>query len=436
MNNLFPEIVAEIVQYLGYADQRNAYYSCRAFYRARSYPVFLAIDNESQLLQSQQGAQEIPREDIQSHNDFLRLINRVYTTTQPSEQTFRSLVALFAQEMISAWMVPVNEHGAELRINDSLEDHNLYHERYPLLQRLATILRWNGGGRPIAERVKEWLHQRFHEIEDEEEVVLFINPDYSQPPTNHDLQPHQTKILRGLEFLSNFPIIYHAPQCAAAEQVSSRINDKAWRHSGFDRLKLWLCIPELWNMDVRHLEIRQVIGPPYAVYQQIVQRNLLHIVLFRASEFVGFTIRVMSFLRGIELATPSSELLRGSRYWYEEGFAGAALYWDFHLHNFPGQYISLFRKPIVDIIDGYVYLYGMATLSDLVLNMVHHVRLRRRTQAQQVLVATTILDEMTKYGYHWLSPAAHEALRGLLKDETRAARRDAQGQIGEEHSVR
>jgi hypothetical protein len=434
MNHLFPEIISEIVQYLDYNDQRNVFSTCRAFYRARPYLVFMAIENESQLLKSQQGANEIPRDEIISHNAFLRLINGLYTTTQPTEKALESLVALYAQEIISAWMVPVNEHGAEIRFNDSLEDTNLYHQRYPLLQRLGMILRWNGAGRPIAEIVKQWLISRWEEIKDEEEVVLFTDPDYNAPPVNIDLQPHQEKILRGLEFLSNFPIIYYAPQCAAGEAVSSRLNDESWRHPGFDRLKLWLSIPELWNMDVRHLEIRQVIGPPYQVYQQIVKRSLLHVILFRCSEFVGFALRVMSFLRTIEISTPSAELIRGTRYWYEEGFCGAALYWDFHLHNFPGQYISLFKKPLVDIIRGYLYLYGPWTISDLILNMVHHVRQRRRTRAQQILVARTVMSELLRYGYDFLSREAEDALVGLMEDE-RGVRRDASGPKGEESSV-
>lgn len=415
MQSLSPEIIAEIISRLDYPDQENAYYTCRIFYYARPFVLFSAIEKQSSWLKTRENSSEIPRAELISHNVFLRILNRTFTAIRPTEHELNRLVSFFAQELISAWMVPMNVYGAELRYNKSVRDTRLYHQRYPLLQRLAMLLRWNGVGLRIALVINEWLDMKWSEIRDEVQVQEFINPDYDSPPTDSDLQPHQKQVLRGIEFLAIYPIIYYAPQDAAAEDIRSRLNDEAWTHPGFDRLKLWLSIPELWNMEIRHMEIKTFLNP-WRVFRRINSRPFLQLVLFRSAEFGGFSLRLLSYIRSIELSTPYPDLIRGTRYWYEEGFCGSVLYWNFHLFSFAGQYISLFKKPFVDLIHGYIYLYGTSTLSDLILNIVFFVH--RRTLPVRMIVARTVMSELLRYGYQYLSKEAEEAIIGLMRDET------------------
>jgi hypothetical protein len=409
------EIITEIISFLDYPDQENAYYTCRTFYHARPFVLFPAIESQSAWLRSCENCLEIPRKELISHNTFLGILNRTFTVTRPSQHVLDRLVSFFAQELISAWMVPMNIYGAEIRCNNSVADARLYHRRYPHLLRLAMLLRWNNAGPRIAVIIHKWLDMKWAKIENDEEVQLFIDPDFTSTPSNIDLRPHQSIVLRGLEYLALYPVIHYAPQDAAAEDIRSRLNDDAWTHPGFDRLKLWLSIPELWNMEIRHLEIKTFIDP-WRVFRRINSRPFLHLLLFRSSEFCAFSLRLFHYIRSIELSTPHPNLIQGSRYWYEEGFCGAALYWNFHLFSFPGQYISLFKKPFVDIIRGYIYLFGPTTLSDLVRNIVFFVN--RRTLPMRIIVARTIMSELLIYGYEFLSDEAKEAIVGLMRDET------------------
>jgi len=417
MEQLSLEIVAEIVSYLDYVDQENVYVSSRQFFHARAFTMFLAIEERTKWLQRHHNARRIPRNELLSHNAFLRLANRTFTATRPSQETTKALATYYANELIAAWMVPVNVHGYELRYNDSLEDQRLYQERYPLLERLGTILRWIGGGRQVAQVVQEWLDTKWEEIKEENEVLEFINPDYDLPSTNIMLQPHQTKILRGLEFLALFPIIYYAPQDAASEQPDSRISANAWQHPGFHRLKLWLSIPEMWNMEIRHLEIRQFLVPQWRVYRQVAQRPMLQVVLFRSAEFVSFAQQVLKHIRTIETSAPYINPYRGARYWYEEGFVASALHWNFYLLSFPGQYISLFEKIFVDIIRGYIHIFGTDTLSWLVLNIVFFVK--DKAPALRELISQTVMSELLIFGYDYLHPQARHAVVELSPYGTR-----------------
>ena len=415
IESLSLEIITEIISFLDYPDQENAYNTCRTFYHARPFVLFPAIESQSNWLRRRENSTEIPRKELISHNAFLRILNRTFTVTRPSQHVLDSLVSFFAQELISAWMVPMNVYGAEIRCNNSVTDAQLYHRRYPHLLRLAMLLRWNGVGLRIALIIHKWLDMKWAEIENDDEVQEFINPDFESPSSNIELRPHQKIVLRGIEFLALYPVIYYGPQDAAAEDIRSRLNDDAWTHPGFDRLKLWLSIPELWNMEIRHLEIKTFINP-WRVFRRINSRPFLHLLLFRSSEFGAFSLRLFSYIRSIEFSTPYPDLIRGSRYWYEEGFVGAALYWNFHLFSFPGQYISLFKKPFVDIIRGYLYLFGPATLSDLVRNIVFFVH--EKTLPVRIIVARTVMSELLIYGYEFLSDEAKEAIVGLMRDET------------------
>jgi hypothetical protein len=414
MNHLSLEIIAEIVSYLDYTDQENVFVSSRAFFHARGFTLFRSIQSETQWLTRQQNLRRIPRQELLSHNALLRLLNRAYAVTRPSPETTSALAELYANELIVAWMVPVNVHGVEIRVNDSLEDTRLYHERYPLLERLGIVIRWTGAGKQVGEIIEKWLDSNWEEIKDDDEVQEFQDPDYDLPPSDTELQPQQTKVLRGLEFLALFPIIYYAPQDAAADHPASNVNADAWRHPGFHRLKLWLSIPELWNTEIRHLEIREFLRPQYRVYRQIATRPLLQVVLFRSAEVGGFAQQLLKYLRNVELSSPYIDHIRGTRYWYEEGFCASALYWNFYLLSFPGQYMSLFQKPLVDIIRGYINLYGPETLSDLIHNMVFFVS--GKSLPLRNVIARTVMSELLIYGYDYLSTRAKDAVVGLMKD--------------------
>jgi hypothetical protein len=269
--------------------------------------------------------------------------------------------------------------------------------------------------------VEDWLNTKWDEIKDEDEVQEFVNVDYALPPTDIMLQPHQTKIVRGLEFLALFPIIYYAPQDAASEHPASRTNAEAWQHPGFHRLKLWLSIPEIWNLEIRHLEVRRILDP-HGLYRQITTRPLLQIVLFRSAEFGGFAQQLLKHIRTIELSSPYIDHVHGTRYWYEEGFVASAMYWNFYLNSFPGQYIRLFKKPFVDIIRGYIDLYGPDMLSFLIVNMVYFVR--KKALPLRIIARKTMMSELLIYGYDYLSPRAMDAVVGLG--------RDSQGRLPEE----
>src|SRR5215471_10178901 len=122
IESLSLEIITEIISFLDYPDQENAYYTCPTFYHARPFVLFPTIERQSRWLRSCENNLEIPRKELISHNAFLRILNQTFTVTRPSQHVLDSLVSFFAQELISAWMVPVNYHGAEIRCNNSVAD--------------------------------------------------------------------------------------------------------------------------------------------------------------------------------------------------------------------------------------------------------------------------------------------------------------------------
>ena len=408
------EILAEIISYLDYNDQANVCYSCRKFFHFRPFVIFSAIETQTAWLKETEGLLVIPRGELLSHNAFLRILIRTFTFSQPSPHALNVLITYFAQEMISAWMVPNNDFGAELRHNNSLEDERIYHRRYPLLRRLATILRYNSVGVQIAAKVEEWLNLNWTEIENDEIVRSYMEPDFSQPAQQVDLEPQQERVLCGIQSLALFPIIYYGPQTAAAQDIRSRLNDEAWTHPGFDRLKLWLSIPEIWNTEIHHMELK-IFPHPYHHFRRIASRPFIHLVLFRCAEYLGFGLRVMSYCCSVEASTPYFNVALGSRYWFEEGFTGSVIYWDFHHFSFPGQYIELFKRPFIDLIRGYIRLFGPLTLSDLVLNMVYFVH--RRTLPVRMIAARTMMSELLIYGYEYLTDQAKDAIVDLMRDE-------------------
>jgi len=414
MQGLSLEIIAEIISYLDYGDQANVCYACRKFFHFRPYVIFSAIDIQTAWLKETEGQLTIPRNKLLSHNAFLRVLIRTFTFTQPSPHALNVLVTYFAQEMISAWMVPANDFGAERRHNGSLEDERIYHRRYPLLRRLATILRYNSMGARIAALVEQWLDSKWREIENEETVQIFMDPDFTKPASQVDLEPHQQRILCGMESLALYPIIYYGPQTVASLDIRSRLNDETWTHPGFDRLKLWLSIPEIWNTEIHHMELK-IFPHPYRIFPRIQHRPFIHLVLFRCAEFLGFGLRIISYCCSVEASTPYFNVVQGSRFWYEEGFAGSVIYWNFHHFSFAGQYVELFKRPFVDLIRGYIHLFGPLTLSDLVLNMVYFVH--RRTMPIRMIVARTMMSELLIYGYEYLTDAAKDAIVDLMRDE-------------------
>ena len=413
LNTISLEIILEITSHLDFVDLEVVFQVCRTWYRARSFVLRLTIKNQIEWLQGCEGREVIPRRELQSHDSFLRIINQTYTLEPPTEVMVDLLIDFYAAEMIVAWLAPMNEHGAETWINNSQEDWRLYHQRYPLLQRLGMILRWNYAGQKIAGIIEKWLEMKWERIKDEDKVRAWLNPNYEILPRIDDLEPHQTAILRGLEFLGVYPIIYYGPQDTAAEDPTSRLNAEAWTHRGFDRLKLWLSIPELWNTEIRHEELHTLYNP-YRVFRRIVIRPLLHVILYRAAEYVGFSYQIFAYLRSIETSTPTPELIRGSRYWYEEVYTLSVLYWNFHLFSFPGQYICLFKKPFIYLIRMYMRLFGTQTLSDFILNLVYFIH--RRTLPVRTVVSRTIMRELLIYGYQFLSDEAKDAVVGLIRD--------------------
>jgi len=416
LNNLSLEIISEITSYLDFIDLERAFEVCRAWYLARPFILRLRIQEQIRWLQRCEREQIIPRKKLKSHNAFLRIVTRTYGCHRPTEEALLDLVELYVQEMITAWLVPMNEHGAEKLINNSQRDMRLYHRRYPLLLRLGMILRWNWAGQTVANAIERWLEMEWEDIKDEATVRAWLNPNYEIQPRIDDLDEHQTEVLRGLEFLGVYPVVYYGPQDAAAEDPMSRLNAEAWIHRGFNRLKLWLSIPELWNIPIRHEEIHTLYNP-YRIFRRIARRPLLHVILFRAAEYVGFSFQIMCYLRSVELSTPLPEMIRGTRYWYEEEYTLSVLHWNFHLYSFPGQYVQLFKKPFISLIRGYYRLFGTATLSDFILNLTYFIS--GRTLPVRQLVSRTVMMELVIYGYQFLTPQAIDSVVGLIRDQPR-----------------
>jgi hypothetical protein len=407
------EILAEILSYLDYTDQESAYYASTSFYHCRPVVLYSTIELRTEWLEQYENTKEIPRDELLSHNAFVRSLTRTLTISRPVEHVLDALVSYFAQELIHAWMYPVNERGLELRFNDSIEDTRIYHQRYPLLARLAFILRWNGVGHKVAKAVEEWLEAQWDEISDDENIQELIEPDLLGDPSWLQLTTDQTKLLQGIEFLALFPIIYYSPQTLAAERFHSPLNNKQWGHPGYNRLKLWLSIPELWSLDIRHVEWGDLPRPPWK-YPQIATRKFLHLVLFRVSEFGAFGYRILQHLHLIELSTPYPDLIYGSRYWYEEGFCFSELYWSFDVLKARGNYMeSALERPLANLIDGYLYLYGIATLSDLILNIVFYVR--DKTLPVRAFISNAMTNELARY-LQFLSEEAKESIIGLRRD--------------------
>ena len=413
INSLPKEIIAEIVSLLDYPDQLNAYYACRMLYQSRPFVISPGFASQLKWLWNREGALNIPRQELLRHNAFLRIVTRTYTTIRPSERVLDALVAIFTQELISAWMFPTDLHGKEERTNHSLDDYRIYHQRYPLLQRLAMILRWNGTGPRIAFNIQQWLDTKWAEIKNEDEIQVLLNQDYHSQPPQFDLQDHQEKILVGFQYLALFPIHYFAPAGVPFDTVDSRFQDEGWRHPGFNKLKLWLSIPELWNIEIRHLELYDLLNP-YRQFRRIAARPVVHLILYRSAAYECFSLRILSFMRSIELATPFPELIRGARYWYEEGYCGCVTLWASNRWKFPGQYISLFRKPFLDLINGYIKIFGPSTLSDLILNIVFFVH--QKTQAVRVIVARAMMNKLLFSGYQYLTDDAREAILDLMRE--------------------
>jgi hypothetical protein len=376
-----------------------------------------AIRDETEWLRNRENSTNIPRDELLSHNAFLRLIVRTYSTQPPDADAMDRLVSFYAQELISAWLYPMTPLGSELYINDSADDTRLYHERYPLLARLSAILRYCGAGGRVARIIGEWLDMKWQEIRSEPEVEALYNIDYELDPPPYELNERQEKCLRATEFLALFPIVYFGPQDTAAEDLDSRLNADCWEHPGLDRLKLWLNIPELWNLQVYLVELH-TFHQPFRRFQRIFRRPLLSPIIFVAAEFVGFALQLFRYIRIVEVSTPGPELIHGVRYWYEEVFCASAIHWNFHLFKFPGQYIQLFEKPFVSIIRGYIWIFGPETLSDLIVNMVFLVS--GKTLPVRVVIARTVMNELLQFGggYEFLTEQAKAGLNGLMYDET------------------
>jgi len=123
----------------------------------------------------------------------------------------------------------------------------------------------------------------------------------------------------------------------------------------------------------------------------------------------------MSYVCNVEASTPYFDIVLGSRYWFEEGFIGSVLYWNSHFCSFPGQDVSLFKKPFVDLIRGYIFLFGPSSLSDLILNMVYFVH--RRTLPVKIIAARTMMSDLLTFGYQYLTDEAKDAIVDLRRDE-------------------
>ena len=162
------------------------------------------------------------------------------------------------------------------------------------------------------------------------------------------------------------------------------------------------------------MELKEFYNP-HRQFRRIQHRPFIHLILFRCAEFLGFGLRVMSYCCSVEASTPYFDVALGSRFWFEEGFTGSVIYWNFHHFSFPGQYIELFKRPFVDVIRGYIRLFGPLSLSGLVLNMVYFVH--RRTLPVRMIVARTMMSELLIYGYEYLTDEAKDAIVDLMRDQ-------------------
>ena len=419
LRRLSLEVVSAILSYLEYQDLEKAFYSCRAFYLARPYVMTLAIQRERLWLINREGLNEIPREELIAHNSFLWILHRTFAVQQPDQLQLEFMSSYFAQEMISAYLAPTNA-WAESRCNNSLEDQRLYHQRYPLLRGLATILRRNAAGAMVARIVNEWLATRWREIKDEEEVRELMDP---QHPVNIRLRTHQIRLLCGIQSLALFPIAHFVPNDEAAEDLRSWLNDEAWADPVFDRLKLWLSITEIWNLSLYHVEQKKL--EPRSIFR-IRNRPFVQIVLHSSAESVAFSVRLFKYLRYIELTTSFADEILGSRYWYEEAFCAATIYWAFYKDRYAGSNPYYLKKHFIDLIHGHLLLFGGMTLSDLIRNIVFFMRDQdwsclgggRLDLQRRVFVGRMIYKELLVYGYDFLSEEARDALARLQKDET------------------
>jgi len=413
------EILFEIVSYLDFPDQENLHYSCGPFFRTRTLRLPI-LDQQIKWLRATENERSIPVDELHAHHAFLRILNNIFTIEGPTGEILDRLVVFFVEELICSWMFPRTSYYGEGRINGSPRDTRIYHRRYPLLFRLAMLLRWNGVGPRIAACIGDWLESKWTEIENDAEIRQVHPIDFTQPPFMGSFSPRQEMVLYGVHSIALFPLIHLSPQSPASEYVFTRINlrslnDEAWADPGYDRLKLWLTIPELWNLEIRHIGIKELFQP-FRPYRLVDTLPLLQLVLDKASEFGGFPFRILNFVRWIEMTTPRQyTAFPDSRYWYEEGFVRARLFWNFKAFEFPGQYLHLLKRPFLDLIHGYMTLFGVEGLSDMILNMVHMVK--RRSLRMRVLVARTVMSELLVYGYQFLTTEAIDAIVELTRDQ-------------------
>jgi hypothetical protein len=416
LHALPPEIIAEIVSYLDFQDQEQLHYTCGAFFRMRSLGLspLVVLDRQKAWLRTTENQQDIPVDELISHHAFIRIMNNIFAFEPPRIQILDAIVEFFVQELISSWMLPRTDYHAESRINGSMDDTRTYHRRYPQLFRLAMILRHNGVGPKIATAMREWLDSIWREIENDEEIQKIHPIDLSALPWRGSFTARQQIVLYGIHSIALFPLIHLSPQSPASESINSPINDVAWADIGYDRLKLWMSIPELWNLEIRHIGLTELLRP-FRIFRIVNSLPFLQLVLDKAAEFGGFPFRILQHARLIEMTTPRHFLtFPDSRYWYEEGFVRARIWWNFKAFEFPGQYVHLLKKPFVDLIHGYIALFGVGGLSDLIFNMVHVVRIR--SLPTRVLVARTMMSELLVYGYEFLTPEAINAIVELARD--------------------
>jgi hypothetical protein len=427
LSSLSLELIDHILSYLDYVDLDVACMSVALFYRYRPFVVVPRIANETDWTHETEGSQEIPRQRLRAHNSFLRLVCRTFTIMKPTPRELDLLVSLFVQELRNLWVYPVGVGGNELFINDSVDDTIVYRRRYPHLLRLARILRWNWAGPVIAERIDAWFHEKWEEMKDEPLIQQWLSPNYELPPPPRtvQLEPHQRQLLRGMEFMALRPINFYAPQGVEAEDLESSLNRRAWRRPGFDRLKVWLSIPELWGLEIRHEELVVVRGaPPWRLYFKIEVRPFLTVVLFSTAEYLWFSLEIFRYLRRVERAAPCPGLVRTSAYWYEEAFLWSVLQHSIANLSLPGQYIVVFKKLFVALIRGYIELYGPMNISDLMNNLVYFVH--DKQLPIRTIVARVVMSELLMYGYDFLTPQAKSAIVGLITDgEGRILRRES-----------
>ena len=413
--NLSLELIAHILSYLDHVDVDNACHATRLFYRSRPFVVTPRIQPETEFARDYQACPRIPRERIVSNNAFLRLVTRTFTAKRPSAPELELLISLFAQELKSAWVYPVEPGGKEVDVNDRSEDMRIYRRRYSHLRRLARILRWNWAGREIATRMDAWFNEKWQEIKDEERIQQWLYPNYDAPPRTVCLDPHQAQILRGIEYIALMPINLNVPQGVEAEDLESTLNARAWRTPEFERLKFWLSIPELWGLEIRHEELKVFLRPlPFRMYFQIAHRPFLTVVLYLSSEFLWFTLEIFRYLRHVELSAPCPGL-RDSRYWYEEDFVWSVLQHGFVNLSIPGQYLVVFKKLFVCLIRGYIELFGPHHISDLMHNIVYFVQ--DKQLPVRTIIARVVMSELLGFGYDYLTLQAKDAIVRLITDE-------------------